>query len=221
MFLLWLRQLPQCGDRTPALVPPPAEGRSSATNTPVSPLAPLSYRVSCALYVLFRWSGTPVGSQLVFRMHFCVWRWTPDVSVERTACPPPPPPSCSLLGFISLLLFKKTGERQLRVLKCPLQVPIFILSLLVPEDTKYENKKSHQVWSSFSYFKMTAQVPGIMSVFKAEGWRKGQWIKTKGDQSSLCCFLRILTEVSTRYFCWYWPVGGHMASLWCKGCRKL
>ena len=35
MFLLWLRQFPQCGDRTPASVPPPAKGRSSPTNTPV------------------------------------------------------------------------------------------------------------------------------------------------------------------------------------------
>ena len=35
MFLSWLRQSPRCGDRTPATVPPPAEGRSSPTNTPV------------------------------------------------------------------------------------------------------------------------------------------------------------------------------------------
>ena len=37
MFLLWLRQLPQCGDLTPASVPPPTEGRSSPTNTLVFP----------------------------------------------------------------------------------------------------------------------------------------------------------------------------------------
>ena len=37
MFLLWLRQLPWCGDRTPASVPSPAEGRSNLTNTPVIP----------------------------------------------------------------------------------------------------------------------------------------------------------------------------------------
>ena len=35
------------------------------------------------LYILFHRSGTPVGSQLVFHMHFCVWRCIPDVSVER------------------------------------------------------------------------------------------------------------------------------------------
>ena len=37
MCLLWLRQLPHCGDWTPASVPPRAEGRSSPTNTPVFP----------------------------------------------------------------------------------------------------------------------------------------------------------------------------------------
>ena len=37
MFLLWLRQLPRCGDWTPASVSPHGEGRSSPTNTPVFP----------------------------------------------------------------------------------------------------------------------------------------------------------------------------------------
>ena len=37
MFLLWLRQLHLHGDQTPASVPPPAEGRSSPTNTSVFP----------------------------------------------------------------------------------------------------------------------------------------------------------------------------------------
>ena len=37
MFLLWLRHLPKCGDRTPASVPSPAEGRYSPINTPVFP----------------------------------------------------------------------------------------------------------------------------------------------------------------------------------------
>ena len=35
------------------------------------------------LYFLFCWSGTPVCSQLVFCMHFCVWRCISDVSIER------------------------------------------------------------------------------------------------------------------------------------------
>ena len=39
------RQLPQCGNRTPASTPPPTEGRSSPTNTPVFPPVPSSYLV--------------------------------------------------------------------------------------------------------------------------------------------------------------------------------
>ena len=34
------------------------------------------------LDILFLWSGTPVCSQLVFCMNFCVWRCIPDVSTE-------------------------------------------------------------------------------------------------------------------------------------------
>ena len=45
-FLLWLRQLHPCGDRTPASVPPPTKGMSSPMNTPVIfCLVPSSYRV--------------------------------------------------------------------------------------------------------------------------------------------------------------------------------
>ena len=47
------------------------------------PLVPSSYWVLPGLYIHFLWSGTPVHSQLVFCMHFCVWRCIPDVSVER------------------------------------------------------------------------------------------------------------------------------------------
>ena len=90
------RQLPWCGDQTPASVPPPAEGRSHPSNTPVFPLASLSYwvlfgsiysflLVLLCWYILFCWysAGTPVCSQLVFSMHFHVWRFIPDVSMER------------------------------------------------------------------------------------------------------------------------------------------
>ena len=45
MFLLWLRQLPRCGDQAPASVPPLSEGRSSPANTPVFPPAPPSCHV--------------------------------------------------------------------------------------------------------------------------------------------------------------------------------
>ena len=77
------RQLPRCGDQTPVSVPPPAEGMSSPTNTPVFPPSSSSYCFCVVLYILFHWSGPPVCSQLVFCMHVCVWRCIPDVSVER------------------------------------------------------------------------------------------------------------------------------------------
>ena len=47
MFLLWLRQLAWCRDQTLASVPPPTEGRSIPTETPVFPVVPSSYQVLC------------------------------------------------------------------------------------------------------------------------------------------------------------------------------
>ena len=64
-------------------VPPSAKGMSSPSNTLVflpSSFILLSFCV--VLYILFCWSGTPVHSQLVFCVHFCVWRWIPDISME-------------------------------------------------------------------------------------------------------------------------------------------
>ena len=82
MFLLWLRQLPWCGGQNPASGPPPAEGRPSPANTPVSP--PTSFTLpSFAWFYIFFSSAQFLLSQLVFCMHFCVWRNIPDVSVER------------------------------------------------------------------------------------------------------------------------------------------
>ena len=46
------------------------------------PLVPSSYRVLRGSIYSLRWSGAPVCSQLVFCMHFCVWRCLPDASVE-------------------------------------------------------------------------------------------------------------------------------------------
>ena len=53
MFLLWLRQLPQCGDQTPASVPPPAKGRSSPTNTPALPPSPFILPSFTWVYIFF------------------------------------------------------------------------------------------------------------------------------------------------------------------------
>ena len=66
MFLLWLRQLPQGGDRTPASVPPPAEGRSSPSNTPVFPLVPSSYRVLHTEFIFFS-----AGQVLLSALSWC------------------------------------------------------------------------------------------------------------------------------------------------------
>ena len=64
---------PQCGDQIPALVSPPAEGRSSPINTPVfNPQFLRPTEFCMVLYILFLWSSTPVCSQLVFCIHFCV-----------------------------------------------------------------------------------------------------------------------------------------------------
>ena len=66
MFLLWPRQLPQCGDWTPASVPWPAEGRSSPTNTPVflpSPLVLLSF---AWFYIFFN-----TGQGLLSALSWC------------------------------------------------------------------------------------------------------------------------------------------------------
>ena len=84
MFLLWLIQLPQCGDRTSASVPPPAEGRSGPNKTSVfssSFLHPMEFCV--VLYILFHWSGTPVHPEMVFCMLFCDWRCIPNASMKR------------------------------------------------------------------------------------------------------------------------------------------
>ena len=66
MFLLWLRQLPWCGDRTPASVPPPAEGRSSPTNTPVFPPSSFILLSSAWFYIFFS-----TGQVLLSALSWC------------------------------------------------------------------------------------------------------------------------------------------------------
>ena len=44
---------------------------------------PSSYWVLRGSVYSFLWSSTPVHSQLVFCMHFRVWKCIPDVSIER------------------------------------------------------------------------------------------------------------------------------------------
>ena len=63
MFLLWLRLLPGCGDWILSSVLPPAEGRSSSTNTPVFP--PSSFLLpSFAWFYIFFFIGQVLLSTL-------------------------------------------------------------------------------------------------------------------------------------------------------------
>ena len=79
------RTLPQCGDWTPISVLPSKRAGPVLLTLLSSPppqfLHPTEFCV--VLHILFRWSGIPVLSQLMFSAHFCVWRCISDVSVER------------------------------------------------------------------------------------------------------------------------------------------
>ena len=83
MFLLWLRRLPPCGDHTPASVPAQAEGRCSPTSTPGFPTSSFVLSSFVWFYIFFPTGQVLVCSQLLFCMHFCVWRCIPDISMER------------------------------------------------------------------------------------------------------------------------------------------
>ena len=75
---------------------PACRGQVQSYSHSCFPPSSLSYWVLCAS-ILFLWSGTPVHSQLVSCMHFCVWRCIPHVSVERDVLHSPLTslPSCS------------------------------------------------------------------------------------------------------------------------------
>ena len=88
-----LRQLSRCGDWTPASVPPPSEGRSSPTNTPVFPPVPSSYRVLCGSFSLVRYSCPLSAGVLHALLCLKVYSWC----IHGETCTPPPltpPRSC-------------------------------------------------------------------------------------------------------------------------------
>jgi len=66
MFLLWLKQLPQCGDQTPASVPPPTKDRSGPANTPVFP--PSSFILPSFVWFCVFFSA---GQVLVSSLSWC------------------------------------------------------------------------------------------------------------------------------------------------------
>ena len=81
--------------------------------------------------------------------------------------------------FLFLLLFKTTGERQLRMVN-------WVYSLASSGTQIYSS--TPRLWPSLSRFKMITQVPDVIFVCKAEGWRTRQRVKKKGGQYGICCF---------------------------------
>ena len=61
----------------------PRAGGKNSYSPPLPPQFLHPTEFCMILYILFLWSGTPVCSQLVFPMQFCVWRYIPDISLER------------------------------------------------------------------------------------------------------------------------------------------
>ena len=95
---------PQCGDRTPASVPPPTKGRPSPTNTPIFSLVPSSYRVlpgSIYSFLLVRYSCLLSAGVLHALQCLKVYSWC--ICGERcTPRPPTPPPSCSSFNIFRI-----------------------------------------------------------------------------------------------------------------------
>ena len=106
MFLLWLRQLPHCGDQTPASVLPPTEGRFSPTVTPGFP--PSSFiLLSFAWFYIFFFAG----QVLLYGLSWCS-AWTSvclkvhSWCIHRERCTPrlpTSPPSCSSVSVFNTL----------------------------------------------------------------------------------------------------------------------
>ena len=76
--------MPHCGDQSPASVPPPAQGRSSPTNTRVSPLSSFILLSFAWFYILFSAGQLPLSTFSWFSACTSVsGRCNPDVSLER------------------------------------------------------------------------------------------------------------------------------------------
>ena len=99
MFLLWPRQLPQCGDQTPASVPPPPRAGPVLLTLLCFPLVPSSYPVlrgSIYSFPLVRYS-CPFSAGIL-RAFLCLKVYSWCIHGERCIlCPPTSLPSCSLI----------------------------------------------------------------------------------------------------------------------------
>ena len=97
MFLLWLRQLPRCGDRIPASVPPPSRGGPALLTLLFLPLVSLSYRIlrgSIYSFPLVRYSCLFLTGILHALLCLKVYSWC-ICGGRCTPRPPTPLPSCS------------------------------------------------------------------------------------------------------------------------------
>ena len=129
MFLLWLRQLPRCGDQTPASVPPPPEVRSSVTSpgyTPVFP--PSSFVVPSFVWFLIFFPSVRYSCMLsagVLHVLLCLKVYSWYIHGKRfTPCPPTSLPFCLswsspyiLIGVFLLLFLIPSYMSHLDVLK--------------------------------------------------------------------------------------------------------
>ena len=126
MFLLSLRQLPHCGDRTPASVPLPTESRSSPTNTPVFPLVPSSYwvlRGSIYCFPLVRYSCLLSAGVPHALLCLKVYNWC--IRGERcTPYSPTPPPSSYVLDFAFIVFVFNVISKNI--------LPIWMLKEIFP-----------------------------------------------------------------------------------------
>ena len=165
MFLLWLRQLPRCGDQTPASVPPPAEGRSSPTNTPVHLPVPSSYRVlrgSICSFPLVRYSCPLSAGVLHALLCLKVYSWC--IHGERcTPCPPTPPSSCSL----HLMFFEKIkGKSHSTTLEVDVSIGLSTKTL-----------GFLFIWLYHTACGIQGPWPGMESEFRAvEAWSLTHWV---------------------------------------------
>ena len=156
MLLLWLRQLPWCGDWTPASVPPPAKGRSSPSNTSVFPLVPSSYRVlrgsiysfpvirySCPLssgvFLMFLWRemysmSTYSSTILLTPMYVCFRKYFPFLLSSVTK----PSPHRFTVYFFVKNIYKLHYLRQFQLYSTILSFIITTLYIRASDLIKWE-----------------------------------------------------------------------------------
>ena len=150
MFLLLLRQLPQCGDQTLASVPPPAKGRSSSSNTSLFPH-------SSFILPSFVWFYTflSTGQVLLSTLSWCsactsvseVYSWC--IHGERcTPSPPTPLPSCSLQERNNRILNSKCSNVSI---KCKLNGKRKCCILTYNKRLLVAWKTPKPLWGIFSY----------------------------------------------------------------------